>query len=107
MVALAEQLAAHRPALSTQDLNPPGVLILPPTAQYRFADGSYTAEWTAIAVVPNVGTREAVSALSALVAGVRAALDGQPVRATPYTLAVDGFSDPLPAYQITWAAVVR
>lgn len=107
MAALATKLAAFRPALDTRDLNPPGVLILPPAASFRFGDGSYTATWTVIPVVPNAGTEQAIKSLSSLVAGIRAALDGAPVQAEPYTLALDGQSDPLPAYQLTWSDVIR
>ena len=107
MTELAGALEQFRPALDTRDLNPPGVLILPPVATFRFADGTWAADWTVIAVVPNAGTKEAVTALSSLVAGVRAALDGQPLTATPHTLTADGITDPLPAYQLTWNARIR
>ena len=58
-------------------------------------------------MAPNVGTRPALGQLSELIAAVVNALGGEPVTATPYQLAVDGESDPLPAYQLTWNARVR
>lgn len=109
MAALSDTLTAAgiRAAMDARDLNPPAVLITPPDMAFRFADGTWEAGWTLIATAPNAGTREALTALDALIVAVVSALGGQPVNASPYTLTVDGQSDPLPAYQVTWSARIR
>lgn len=109
MTDLAEQFtgAGIRAVMDTRDLNPPCLLITPPDMAFRFADGTWTASWTVIATTPGAGTRDALVSLDDLITRMVKALEGQPVQATPYTLAVDGQSDPLPAYSITWTARVR
>lgn len=96
-----------RVATDARDLNPPAVLVTPPTVTNRFKAGTWAAEWQLLLVVPNSGTRPALGQLSELLALVVTALDGEPVTATPYALTVDGESDPLPAYQLTWSSRVR
>ena len=107
--ALADRLTAAgvRVATDARDLNPPAVLITPPTVTNRFKAGTWNAEWQLLIVAPNAGTRPSLGQLSSLLASVVNALDGEPVTATPYSLTVDGESDPLPAYQLTWSARVR
>lgn len=109
ITALTDRLTAGglRVASDVRDLNPPAVLVTPPAMHFRFADGTWDADWTVLAVAPGSGTSEALKTLSDLIDATRAALGGQPVTATPYTLTVDGQSDPLPAYQVTWSARVR
>jgi hypothetical protein len=109
MADLADVLTAGgvRAALDTRDLNPPCVLITPPAVTLRFADGSWAADWRVLCVAPSAGTRQALDTISDLVSRMQAALGGLPVSGSPYELAVDGQSDPLPAYQFTWNTRVR
>jgi hypothetical protein len=96
------QDAGIRAVRDARDLNPPAVLVNPPTVTFRFARGTFDAEWSVLAVAPNSGNRPALDVLSNLMERVAEALGGAPITGTPYQLQVDGESDPLPSYQLTW-----
>jgi hypothetical protein len=96
------QAGGVRAVFDLRDLNPPAAIISPPTMHWRLMDGTWSADWTLWAVVPNSGSRNDLVNLDQLVEQIRTALKGEPVMATPQTLAVDGQSDPLPGYVLTW-----
>ena len=101
---LSARLQANgiRTAVDTRDLNPPAALIIPPDMSWRFARDTWDATWRVLAVVPNTGTSTDLVALDQLVAAIRDALGGAPTQATARTITIDGASDPLPAYELTW-----
>jgi hypothetical protein len=105
MVALVDRLtAAGIPAaLDERDLNPPGVLVLPPAVDYRFSGPCAGATWTLLAAVPDAGTGPALPGLSDLVERVRAALNYEVTNAVPATVTLsDG--PPAPAYRLTYTS---
>jgi hypothetical protein len=103
--AVVDQLVAAgvRATLDGRDLNPPAVLVRPPTVTYRFGRGG-DADWEAWAVVGDLGSRQALDALSTLLEAVSAALV-RPVQARPDVISgADGST--VPAYVLTWSGKI-
>lgn len=94
--------AGIRSAVDTRDLNPPAALIVPPDMAWRFARDTWDATWRVLAVVPNTGTRTDLVALDQLITAIREALGGAPNLGQSRSITIDGASDPLPAYELTW-----
>lgn len=104
-VAVVDKLVADgvRATLDGRDLNPPAVLVRPPTVSYRFGrDGD--ADWEAWAVVGDTGSKQSLDALSDLLERVSAALV-RPVQARPDVISLaDGST--VPAYVLTWSGKI-
>ena len=94
-----------RAALDRRDLNPPGVLVMPPTVEYQVDPTWAEAEWTLLCAVPDSGTGTAAQSLSDLVEQVREALGWTAVsgRAAQVTT-TDG--PPSPAYALTFTTQI-
>ena len=103
---LSNRLQANgiRVAVDTRDLNPPAALIIPPDMSWRFARDTWDATWRVLAVVPNTGTSDDLVNLDQLVAAIRDAMGGAPTFATARTITINGVSDPLPAYELSWTS---
>jgi hypothetical protein len=104
MVALVARLtAAGVPAcLDKRDLNPPGVMVLPPVVHWtRLSGDCAEADWSLLVAVPDAGGGPALPGLSALVEQVRAALGGEVVTGAPTDIILsDG--PPVPGYLLTF-----
>lgn len=94
--------AGVRATLDPRDINPPAVLIRPPTLHYRFGRGCVAADWQARLFLPDPGTEGALKLAYPLLEQISAALEGAPTSATPadFTLA-DGAT--VPGYQLSWS----
>lgn len=83
-----------------RDVNPPCLLLIMPTIEFRFDKRRADLEWSAYLVAGNTGANSALSTLSLLVdaiSGIRSF-----TRGTPYALPLPGGGDAVPAYLITW-----
>lgn len=89
-----------------RSLNPPGVFLQPPGLSARFK-GGWDADFVALAVVPNVGTAEALAMLGDLVERVQTALNGYIVTAEPVDLQTNDGAAPMPAYRLIWSAKIH
>lgn len=106
VTSLVARLEAHgvRSTTDTRNLNPPAVLVVPPDMSWRFARDTWDATWRLLCVVPNTGSASDLANLDTLIDQVRAALGGAPQFGTARTVTIDGTSDPLPAYELTWTS---
>lgn len=93
--------AGIRASIDGRDVNPPAVLIRPPTMFYRFGRGCYACDWEARVFLPDSGTEQALKAALPLLEQVQSALGGVVVTATPadFQLADGGTA---PGYALTW-----
>lgn len=98
------QASGIRTAVDTRDLNPPACLVIPPDMTWRFARDTWDAGWRLLCVVPNTGTSQDLVSLDQLISAVRDAMGGAPTFGTARTITIDGASDPLPAYELTWTS---
>jgi hypothetical protein len=102
--AYQEQLTAAgiRAAVDGRDVNPPAVLLRPPTIHYRFGRGAYACDWEARLFLPDTGTEQALKAALPLLDKVQTALDGVITTAVPadYALADGGTAV---GYTLTWS----
>jgi hypothetical protein len=88
-----------------RNLNPPAVLVTPPTIAWRFGRGA-DATWQVIATVGNTGADPAITALSELVDQAQAALGGAVTAGRPVDLSsIDGGA-PLPGYELTFTTKI-
>lgn len=65
-----------RCALDARDVNPPAVLIRPPTMSYRFGRGCVSAEWAAWLFLPDSGQINSLRTGLPILETVHAALAG-------------------------------
>lgn len=104
MQAYVTQLEAGgvRATLDPRDLNPPAVLIRPPTLHYRFGRGCVGADWTARLYLPDPGTLDALRIALPQLDAIQNALGFAVADAVPgdFTL-MDGAT--VPGYTLTWA----
>jgi hypothetical protein len=92
--------AGLRATIDARDLNPPAILIRPPVLGYRFG-GCNALTWTLIIVVPDSGTKGALSNLGALVDAAQVALGYPAATVTPTDVALlDGGT--APGYTLTY-----
>jgi hypothetical protein len=103
--AVEETLAAFsaagvRAVSDPRDANPPCVLLIMPTIEFRFDKRRADLEWSAYLITGNSGANSAIIALSEMVdsiRGIRPFTNG-----TPYALPLPGGGDAVPAYLIKW-----
>jgi hypothetical protein len=90
-----------RATLEPRDINPPAVIIRPPTLHYRFGRGCIGADWTARLYLPDPGTFEALKIATQQLDAIQQALGFAVVDAVPgdFTL-MDGAT--VPGYTLTW-----
>jgi hypothetical protein len=94
--------AGIRATLDGRDVNPPCVLVRPPTMTFRFGKGYWDADLTAWALVPDTGVGTASGALGELIDAVQNALGFAVVTARPdETTLSDGST--VPTYVLTWS----
>lgn len=101
--ALVDRLTAGgvRAAADLRDLNPPGVLVRPPTLHGRFGK-NVNADLTLWCVVPDTGVSTALGALAELMDATQTALGWVVVLARPVDVqALDG-AGTLPGYELTF-----
>jgi len=98
--------AGVRATLDPRDLNPPAVLIRPPTLHYRFGRGCVGLDWSARLYLPDPGTADALRLGLDQLEQAQAALGGAVTTATPgdFTL-MDGAT--VPGYTLTWSTHER
>lgn len=90
-----------------RDLNPPGVLVLPPQVEWRIGKRSVAYLFTGLAVAPNVGSAGALDALGVLLTAAQEALGGAIANALPSDVpGIDGAA-PGPGYRFTWHRIYR
>lgn len=96
------EAAGVRATLDPRDLNPPAVLIRPPTLHFRFGRGCVGADWTARLYLPDPGTADALRLAMEQLALIQDALGIAGITATPadFTL-LDGAT--VPGYSLTWS----
>lgn len=106
VAAVVDRLRAGgvRACSDERDLNPPAVWVGPPTLAFRFAKGTYDAEYHLFAVVPNTGRDTANRNLGTLIDAVQVAVGGAVTAGRPIDLTVPDTSVPLPAYDLTLSA---
>ena len=94
--------AGIRGVIDGRDVNPPAVLVRPPTIHYRFGRGAHACDWEARLYLPDSGTEQALKAALPLIDQVQTALQGAVVDATPadFQLADGGTA---PGYILTWS----
>lgn len=108
--AIVARLAAAgiRASIDERDLNPPCVWVAPPTMSWRFARGTWDAEWLLTAVVPDTGRNVSTPALAALVVQVQDAMGWAGVTARPVALLVPGTGGtPLPGYEMSFTQRIK
>jgi hypothetical protein len=89
-----------RAVIDARDANPPCVQVRPPVISWRFGKGA-DAEWTALLMVGDVGTAQALKQLSELVELVQQALGFAAVNGRPdEAILPDGST--VPVYLLTW-----
>lgn len=103
--AVNETLAAFnaagiRAVADPRDVNPPCVLLIMPTIEFRFEKRRADLEWSAYLITGNTGANSATAALSEMVDTIRGIRPF--TRGTPYALPLPGGGDAVPAYLITW-----
>ena len=97
--------AGIRAVTDERDVNPPCVLLGPPTIAFRFGRPAWDGEFRLLAVVGDTGRDQATAALDELLGQVSAAiglLTGTPTQFT----ALDG-APALPAYELTLTTHAR
>jgi hypothetical protein len=104
-----EQLAAAgiRATLDIAQLNPPGVILLPPELDFRFNAGDFTASYALIAVVGSSDRTRMIVALSDFLPSVLQALGDRPVTARPVDVTLADASTVLPGYELRWTTRIR
>lgn len=104
MAAYVAQLEAAgvRATMDPRNLNPPAVLIRPPTLHYRFGRGCVGADWTARLYLPDAGTADALRLAMEQLELIQDALGYVAASAVPgdFTL-LDGAT--VPGYALTWS----
>lgn len=89
-----------------RNVNPPCVLVRPPTLSFRFGKGGWDGAFEAWAMVPATGQRTDLAALGELVTATQDALRGAPVTATPDEVTTpDGGT--VPMYRMSWNQRIR
>jgi hypothetical protein len=83
-----------------RDLNPPAVLVPPPSIDWRFGRGA-DATFEIVCAVVDTGAAGALPAVSALVDDVQTALRGAVTGGRPAALDTGSGGPPLPAYTLT------
>ena len=100
--AIVDELVAGgvRGVRDFRDVNPPCVLVLPPTVHYRFGK-CHSGDFEVWAIVADTGQKASLDALDALTSKAQAALGGRAVTGTP-----DSYASPdggtFPIYRMTW-----
>lgn len=107
----ADQLQGYLDALTAagirasddpRDINPPMLLLRPPTLSYRFGRGCVAADWTARLVLVNAGVRQALAEALPLLQQIQDALQ-LVYTATPADFDLPDGGGPTPGYQLTWS----
>jgi hypothetical protein len=94
--------AGVRATVDPRNLNPPAVLVRPPTLHYRFGRGCVAADWQARLYLPDPGTEGALAIALPLLEQITVALEGAPTEATPADFQLpDGAT--VPGYQLSWS----
>jgi hypothetical protein len=106
-VTAALEPTGYRVATDSRDLNPPGLLLNPPTLTYRYQTGSFDATFTLVVTAANTVRREAYAELSAMIANIHAALAGRVITARPVDVWASDQSGLIPAYELTWTDQLR
>lgn len=103
MQTVVDELTAGgvRATLDGADVDPPCVLVRPPTITYRYGKGSWDAAFEAFATVPATGQSSSLTTAGDLVARATEALHGRVVTATPDDLTLAG-GGTVPMYRLTW-----
>jgi hypothetical protein len=110
--AVADQVATLTAAgvAATNDarnLNPPAVLVLPPSIGWRIGRRSIDYLFTGLLVVGNAGSSDALDAVGELIDAVQTALGGALQSADPADVpGIDGAA-PGPGYRVTWGRTYR
>lgn len=95
--------AGIRAAVDARDLNPPAVLVRPPTLTYRFGKGYADAAFDAWVMVGSSGKSQELKQLSALLDQVQAALNHQGITARPDDAVLpDGSTAPM--FVLSWTS---
>jgi len=96
--------AGVRCVLDARDVNPPSVLIRPPTLSYRFGRGCVGSEWAAWLMLPDAGQLDALRVGFPILDTITDALAGAGVAvvdATPSDFqSADGGT--VPGFILTW-----
>jgi hypothetical protein len=109
MRQVAELLAAGgiRVFVDSSEINPPGVLIQPPTLRYRFHKGDADLDMSLIVIVGNNESRRAIDQLSELVADVQRVLGDRAAVGRPAEVFLAEQSASLRAYELTYSDTLR
>ena len=104
MRSLVGEFQSHqiRATSDPRSINPPCVLLVPPTYNRDTFNG-VTAEFQALALVPGPGNLDAFAALDALVADVVTKVLPDTARISPIEYTPDN-GPTYPAYQLEWQA---
>ncbi len=94
--------AGIRSTLDARDVNPPAVLLRPPTLHYRFGRGCVACDFTARLLLPDAGQKQALETALPLLQAIQDALPGVPLLdAVPGDFGLaDGST--VPGYTLTW-----
>jgi hypothetical protein len=103
---VAAQLAAAglRVAIDVADVNPPCAYVAPPVLTWTFGANQWEADWTVTLVVASTARRVALAELGQLLILAAGALHY--VTARPLDLTLPDGGHPLPAYELTWSAII-
>lgn len=107
VAAVVDRLTAGGVAATAdiRNLNPPAVLVPPPTLEWRFGRGA-EATWQVVATVGNTGTGAAITALSELVDAAQEAMGGLITAGRPVDLSSPDGGAPLPGYELTFTTKI-
>lgn len=109
MAQVVDLLAAAgiRVFVDTSEINPPGVLVQPPTMRYRFRKGDADVDMALIVIVGNNESRHALAQLSELVGDVQEVLGERCVLGRPAEVFLAEQSASLRAYELTYSDSLR
>lgn len=107
MVLDALEPTGYRVAVDSRDLNPPGLLLNPPTLTYRFQSGSFDAVFTLVVTAANTERMAAYGELSEMIANISAALTGRVITARPVDVWSSDQTALIAAYELQWTDQLR
>lgn len=99
--------AGLRAFIDPRSVNPPCVLVLPPTMTFLFGKGGYSADYTLLAVSSSTDKRTQWTELSALITDTQQALGWAVTTVRPADVWSADQTTLLPGYEMTWTEKER
>lgn len=106
-IITALEAADIRVYVSMRDLDPPCCFFPIPELTFRFREGSYSAAYRIVLLVPNTERRIAIESLSELLEAVQVALSWRAQTARPVEVVLADSSAVVLAYEIQFSETVK